>query len=133
MDKNIEKLLLDTASASAKNTYSPHSRFPVGSAVLTGSGLIFPGTNIENASYGLTMCGDRAAIFNAVSNGHHDIEAMAISCPDAPQDGKINYRMPCGACRQVMVEFMDEDAPIIIKDVGTFTVGQLLPMPFMLR
>ena len=132
MNKELEARLIEAAIDAADKTYSPYSNFPVGSAVLTASGIIFPGTNIENASYGLTMCGDRNAIFNAVSNGHKDIEAMAIACPDAPLDNP-RYLMPCGACRQVMVEFMDEEAPVLIKDVGRFTVGQLLPMAFKLR
>lgn len=115
----------------AKNAYAPYSHFHVGAAVLAG-GAVFVGCNVENASYGLTICAERSAIFQAVAAGHRRIEALTLSCVDAAEDGAPAMRMPCGACRQIMAEFADEDLPIEIDGVGTFRLGELLPSAFKL-
>jgi cytidine deaminase len=87
------------ARAAAKSAYSPYSKFKVGAAVLAGSGKIHAGGNIENASYGLSICAERTAIFTAVAAGERALEALAVYTPTpAPT-------MPCGACRQVLHEF----------------------------
>lgn len=124
--------LLKRARAAAETAYAPYSRFRVGAAVLAG-GEIFTGSNIENASYGLTICAERAAIFNAVTTGHRKIEAIAVSCIDAASDASPSSRMPCGACRQVMAEFASSGTPVVVDGVGPTTVGELLPAPFDLK
>lgn len=91
--------LLDAARAAAEHAYVPYSHFPVGAAVLTAGGSIVSGCNIENASYGLTVCAERVAIFQAVAAGHDEIRAIAVVAP------KALGTTPCGACRQVINEF----------------------------
>lgn len=95
--KNAE--LINYAKAAMKNAYAPYSRFKVGAALLTKSGKIFTGCNVENNSYGLTVCAERVAILKAVSEGERDFQAMAITASGA------KTAMPCGACLQVMAEF----------------------------
>lgn len=91
--------LVHAAEAARKFAYSPYSGVKIGAAVLTSGGKIFTGANVENSSYGLSLCAERTAIFNAVSSGHRKILAIAVA-------GKSeDYTRPCGACRQVMVEF----------------------------
>lgn len=87
------------ARAAAKNAYAPYSRFPVGSAALAGSGRIYAGSNVENASYGLSNCAERSAIFAAAAAGEREIRAVALYTPTATPT------TPCGACRQVISEF----------------------------
>jgi cytidine deaminase len=124
--------LLKTARSAAESAYAPYSGFRVGAAVLADD-EIFPGINIENASYGLTVCAERSAIFNAVAKGHRKIEAIAVACIDAGPDASLSSRMPCGACRQVMAEFGARDTPVIIDGVGQTSIGALLPEPFGLQ
>lgn len=123
--------LLDSARAVATNAHAPYSNFRVGAAVLAG-GAVFTGCNVENASYGLTMCAERNAIFQAVAAGHRRIDALALACIDASSTAAPALRMPCGACRQVMAEFADADLPIEVDGVRTFRLGELLPSPFRL-
>jgi cytidine deaminase len=87
------------ARVAAQSSYSPYSKFRVGAAVLAGSGRIFSGCNVENASYGLCNCAERTAIFTAVSAGERKIRAVVVHTPTP------NPAMPCGACRQVLNEF----------------------------
>lgn len=91
--------LIGAARAAAEQAYAPYSGFSVGAAVLAGDGKIFSGCNVENASYGLTICAERTALVKAVSEGHRDILAVAIYA-DTEQ-----YCTPCGACRQFIAEF----------------------------
>ncbi len=123
--------LVRMARAAAETAYARYSHFRVGAAVLAG-GETFTGVNIENASYGLTICAERTAIFNAVTKGHRRIEAIAVACIDAASDAQPSLRMPCGACRQVIAEFAGADTPVIIDGVGQTTVGKLLPEAFAL-
>lgn len=123
--------LLELARGAATVAHCPYSKFHVGAAVLAG-GQIFTGCNIENASYGLTVCAERSAIFRAIASGERNIEAIAVACPDAPADGISAYRMPCGACRQVMAEFAAPDLIVLVDGVGDFALSDLLPQSFLL-
>jgi cytidine deaminase len=104
----------------------------VGAAVRS-AGKIFVGTNVENASYGLTMCAERVAIFSALAAGNRSIDAIAISCVDASPNDSTNMKMPCGACRQVIREFAASETEVVVDGVGTYEVDDLLPVPFRLR
>ena len=120
--------LVDEAFIASENAYVPYSRFRVGAALLTKDGQIFQGCNIENASFGLTNCAERTAIFKAVSEGYRDFECLAVY-----GDTKEPIS-PCGACRQVMVEFFKSDSKVILiaedKSTVEMTVGELLPYSF---
>jgi cytidine deaminase len=96
-------------------------------------GRIFVGANIENASYGLTICAERTAAFAATLAGAGRLEAIAVACVDAPDGCDPDMLMPCGACRQVLAEFADADTPVAVDRVGTFRLAELLPMAFRLR
>ena len=118
--------LMDCAIKARENAYSPYSHFAVGAALLCEDGTLFEGCNIENASYGLTNCAERTAIFKAVSEGHIKFKALAVV---ADTEGPC---APCGACRQVMVEFK---IPLIIMgnlmgNVKIVTIEELLPFSF---
>jgi len=126
MEQEVLDRLLDAAEEAAAHSYSPYSGFPVGAAVLTAGGNIYSGTNVENASYGATMCAERVAVFKAVSEGEDKILALAVYTSAA------NYAFPCGMCLQVLSEFA-EDIPVIIAgDAGMkrFTLSELLPHRF---
>jgi len=121
------KKLIEAAMRAKNNSYSPYSNFRVGAALLTKTGKIFTGCNIENSSYSLTICAERTAIFKAVSEGQRNFKAIAIS-----SDMK-EIIPPCGACRQVLMDLASDidvilsgsnNKPIIIK------LSKLLPMPF---
>jgi cytidine deaminase len=124
--------LLAAARDAARSAYCPYSNFHVGAAVLAG-GRVFTGANVENASYGLTVCAERTAAFAAVLAGAGPIEAIAVACVDAPEGSDPTMLMPCGACRQVLSEFADPSTPVIIDRVGRMTLADLLPMAFRLR
>src|SRR5262249_48970223 len=114
-------ILLDRARAAALSAYSPYSKFRVGAAVIDGEGTIFTGCNIESASYGLTVCAERVALFSAIAAGKRDFEHVAVTCLDAPA-GPPALRMPCGACRQVMAELLSPGAEVFVDGVGVFTI-----------
>lgn len=99
--------LHDLAKRAAQASYSPYSRFRVGAALLCEDGTVFTGTNVENRSFGLTICAERSAVVAAVSAGKRRFVALAISTPDSPSPVG-----PCGACRQVISEFMDPKAAV---------------------
>ena len=118
--------LMDCAIKARENAYSPYSHFAVGAALLCEDGTLFEGCNIENASYGLTNCAERTAIFKAVSAGHTKFKALAVV---ADTEGPC---APCGACRQVMAEFK---IPLIIMgnlmgNIKIVTIEELLPFSF---
>ena len=100
--------LLSRARAAAKHAYAPYSEFPVGAAALALDGSIHTGCNVENASYGLTICAERAAVSAAVGAGHRQIVAVAVSAP------KVARTTPCGACRQFLNEFRPANADMVI-------------------
>lgn len=122
--------LLEAARAAARAAYAPYSNFPVGAAVHTADGRTFTGANIENASFGLTVCAERVAIFSAVAAGARRIEAIAVAVAADVDDA--SERMPCGACRQVMAEFMSNSASVYVDGVGAFPLEALLPRAFRL-
>lgn len=113
---------LEASSAS----YSPYSHFRVGAAILCADESIVVGANIENRSFGLTICAERSALVSAVSQRKRDFSMIAIATPDS--DYPVS---PCGACRQVLSEFMKPETPVVfghsIKDIVVTTIGQLFP------
>ncbi len=120
--------LVSVARQALRHAYAPYSRFRVGAALRTKSGRIFQGCNVENASYGATLCAERAAVVQMVSAGEHELESIAI-CVEAAA-----IPMPCGMCRQVLAEFAD-DALIVVANPAhqeTHTLRDLLPHRFRL-
>lgn len=108
IDEATVERLLEVARDFATRAYVPYSGFPVGAAVLTDDGSIIGGVNIENASYPLTVCGERTAIGTAAAMGHRVVRAVAVSAP------KAKGTTPCGGCRQVMNEFKPADGDLIV-------------------
>jgi cytidine deaminase len=108
----------------------PYSNFPVGAAVVADDGQIYDGCNIESASYGLTCCAERVGMFNAIAHGAKPV-GLAVTCLKGDL-ADPNSLTPCGACRQVMLDLMGAEAPVIIDRLGEFTVGDLLPKGFQL-
>jgi cytidine deaminase len=106
--------------------YAPYSRYAVGAALLTASGRIYDGVNVENAVYPLTMCAERVAVFKAVSHGEKEFEAIAVVT--------ANGGTPCGSCRQVLAEFGPDTIVLVADDTGNVlqetSVGDLLPHSF---
>ena len=127
LKKSLIENLLSTAAEASKNAYCPYSHFNVGAALLCDDGEIFTGVNVENRSYGLTICAERSAIVKAVSMGKQNFKALAIFC------SKASYPVsPCGACRQFISEFADSSMPVIFsgKDSSNrieTTIGELFP------
>jgi len=116
--------LIKEAKKVRGNAYAPYSRFKVGAAILTGTGKVFAGVNVENASYGLTICAERAAIFAAVAAGETEVVSVAITT-DGPEP-----TLPCGACRQVLSEFgesMQVIASTVDGKMQQFDLKELLP------
>ncbi|MDE6667001.1 MAG: cytidine deaminase [Clostridia bacterium] len=125
------KPLMMQALEARKKSYSPYSHFCVGAALLTKSGKVYTGCNIESASYTPTNCAERTAIFKAVSEGERDFEAIAIVGGRANEKG--GFCAPCGVCRQVIAEFCDKDFKIVLGDeekIEVHTLGEMLPYSF---
>ena len=133
MEQVMVEKLIDTAIEQLKFSYTPYSNFKVGAALLTKSGKIYTGCNIENASYTPTNCAERTAFFKAVSDGVRDFQAICIV---GGIDGKLTeYTAPCGVCRQVMMEFCNPKTFQIILAVGKeryeiYTLEELMPLGF---
>lgn len=124
-----EDELLSIAREAAKNCYAEYSGFKVGAALLCADGSVETGVNIENCSYGLSMCAERVAIFKAVSSGKNSFTKIAIA------GGDEEVAFPCGACRQVMAEFCNSDLVVLCstldgKKVQRFSLDELLPHRF---
>jgi len=123
-------LLMEKAKEASKNSYSKYSKFAVGACVLAGSGKMYQGCNVENSSYGLTICAERCAIFKAISEGEREIHAVAIYSPN--QDNCA----PCGACRQVIYEFAPNGEAVVVTEKNNELVlndmKTLLPEGFLL-
>ncbi len=119
--------LFAAAVKAAADSYSKYSGFSVGAALLTADGKMFTGCNIENASYSLTMCAERTAIFKAVSEGYAEFSAIAVA--GSPTDDFSKPCYPCGACLQVMSEFCGNDMRIILSD-GEYKLSDFLPKRF---
>jgi len=120
--------LLDEARAAQARAYAPYSDYPVGAALETSDGRVFTGSNVENASFSVTCCAERVALFAAVSAGAREFRRIVISA-----GGRTPY--PCGACRQALVEFAPALPVTVIGDderVHEFTLDQLQPHPFVL-
>ena len=120
--------LVAHARDAMQHAHAPYSRFRVGAAVLDDRGRVFSGANVENASYGLSMCAERVAIFAAVASGARRIVALAVTAE------RVSAITPCGACRQVIAEFCDTDTPVF-SDAGANEIrqslaGDLLPHAF---
>ncbi len=117
--------LVDMAVQARHMAYAPYSRFAVGAALRTASGRVYTGCNVENASYGLSICAERVAVFNAVREGESQFEALAVVSE--------NMAAPCGACRQVLAEF-GLTTTIIMADLDdncqVLTLADLLPRAF---
>ena len=128
---NSSEPLLERARMAASRAHCPYSQFHVGASVLCDDGSVIEGCNVENASYGLTVCAERVALFSAISQGKRPIE-LAVSCVDAQDEAAVSSRMPCGACRQVMQELLPPDADIHVDGVGRRSLQQLLPEAFQL-
>lgn len=123
--------LMQQAALALQHAHAPYSGFRVGAALLSDSGQVFLGCNVENASYGLSMCAERAAVLAAVAAGQRSFTALAITSDAPPRP------YPCGACRQVLAEFCPPDFPILVCDSGAaapewLTLGGLLPKAFKL-
>lgn len=129
MDK---KDLFMLAKESMKNSYSPYSNYNVGASLLCKNGNVYKGCNIENASYSVTICAERTALFSAIANGERNFEAI---CVVGGKNGEItDYAMPCGVCRQVLAEFCDADFKIYVgiseDNIKEFNLEELIPYSF---
>ncbi|MBC1520829.1 cytidine deaminase [Listeria aquatica] len=124
-----ETNFIELAKKAREFAYVPYSKFPVGAALVTKDDKVILGANIENASYGLSNCAERTAIFKAVSEGQREFAKLVVV---ADTDGPVS---PCGACRQVISEFCKPDMPVVLTnlkgDVAEVTVADLLPGAFM--
>lgn len=121
------KDFFEMAVKSAEKAYASYSNFKVGAVLLTKDGQIFTGCNIENASYSMTMCAERTAVFKAVSSGFRDFKAIAVA---GSSDGDFSKPcIPCGACLQVLSEFCDGDFMIVLSD-GVYRLSDFMPKKF---
>ena len=126
LSSEAEQSLIDAASTVRDKAYAPYSKFHVGAAILTDSGDVFIGCNVENASYGMTICAERVAATSAIAAGQQKFVAVALSLPGG--------QTPCGACRQFLAEF-HADLPVLIHDADSGRVSrtnltELLPAQF---
>lgn len=121
--------LVRIAGLARQQSYAPYSGYKVGAALRTKRGKVTTGANVENASYGLTVCAERAALFTAVNAGDRGFESLAVSAAELPR--------PCGACLQVLAELCGEDLRIVLASADgareVTTLGALLPRPFRLK
>ena len=124
--KGERDLLIATANLAKESAYAPYSKFRVGAAILTEDGEVFHGCNVENASFSLTVCAERNAIFQAVAKGKREFRAIAVTSDDA------DFVTPCGACRQVLSEFNPDMEVILASASGKrkiTSLGRLFPSP----
>ena len=128
IDDATAAILRARAREATGHAYVPYSHFPVGAALLTEDGTIVTGANIENASFGLTCCAERTAVFTAAAAGHRAIAAIAVTAP------RVETVTPCGACRQVLNEFKPAETDILVlldgPDQAIVPLGDLLPRAF---
>ena len=127
MDQQHKEELLSAAVQATERSYAPYSKFQVGAALLGKNDVIYRGVNVENASYGLTICAERSAIFGAISDGQRQFELIAIASPGGVA--------PCGACRQVLHEFAPDIKILLVdtsgeKQVAELSLNMLLPHAF---
>lgn len=118
--------LIERALAARQSAYAPYSQYAVGAALLTDSGRLYTGANVENAAYPLSICAERVAVFNAVTSGDRQLTAIVVATD--------NGGSPCGSCRQVLAEFGLETEVFMVDRVGSvvhqMTVAELLPAAF---
>jgi cytidine deaminase len=125
-----EQALAQAARAARAHAYAPYSGYAVGAAVLTDDGRMFAGCNVENASYGLSLCAERVAVFRAIAAGARRLVAAAVCTPDGGT--------PCGACRQVLLEFADAPESFAVwvvspdRVIARYTLADLIPHGFRL-
>ena len=129
MNKNDLFIL---AKEAMKQSYAPYSNYNVGAVLLCKNGNVYKGCNIENASYSLTNCAERTALFTAITNGEKKFDTICIV---GGKNGVItDYAMPCGACRQALAEFCDEDLKVFVgineNNIKEYTLNELLPYSF---
>ncbi|MEC7500867.1 MAG: cytidine deaminase [Planctomycetota bacterium] len=127
MDQQHKEALLSAAVQASETAYAPYSKFRVGAALLGKNDVIYRGVNVENASYGLTICAERSAVFNAISEGERQFDLIAIASPGGVA--------PCGACRQVLHEFAPDIKIFLVdtsgeKPVTELSLNVLLPHAF---
>jgi cytidine deaminase len=131
MKMNTVEKLLEAAQQVKKHAYAPYSHFHVGAALITDTGKIYSGCNVENTSYGLTICAERNAVFNMVSNGEHRIAEILV-VGDTEE-----FLPPCGACRQVITEFSTTETVVYMCNrLGQWekaTMAELMPYTFSLN
>ncbi len=123
---NVTDELITKAKEAVLNCYCPYSEFHVTAVIEDEDGGLHSGVNVENSSYGLTVCAERAAVFSAVSRGHKKFRRILIYSPDGEP-------LPCGACRQVLAEFCDDDFQVTVATPGAvkhYTLAELLPHRF---
>ena len=124
----IDQKLADLAKEIAKKAHAPYSNFRVGAALITDSGNIYTGCNIENASYPATICAEDVAVFKAISEGETKISTLAVACIDAESDTAI---FPCGISRQRMSEFNTENVIVVNNDgYKKYKFSEILPFDF---
>ncbi len=127
MNKQLRAEMIRRALDAKATSYSPYSRFRVGACILTEDGTLFSGCNVENSSYGLAICAERNAVFQAAFAGKRKIIAVAVSSDEQ------GFLTPCGACRQVISEFADGDTEIILVNTAGKTrsvrFGKIFPTP----
>ena len=129
LSEELTERLVAAAREAAGRAYAPYSGFPVGAAVLTEDGAVYAGCNVENASSGLTVCAERVAVWTAAAAGHRTVRAVAVTAP------KLAGVTPCGACRQVLNEFVPRDGDLIVVLDGAtgpepMALSALLPRAF---
>ena len=128
-----DRMLLRRAREAGARAYAPYSKFKVGAALVTDRGDVFTGCNVENASYGLTVCAERAAVLAAVAGGRRSFRKLAVAA------GREKPAYPCGACLQTLNEFCGPDFPILLAPLERrgkpveVTLGSLIPKAFRLR
>jgi cytidine deaminase len=130
LDPRQRRELMEAATSAAMRAYAPYSGFRVGAAVQ--GARIHLGANVENASYGLTLCAERAAIAAAIIDGDRELRGLAIATPDKATGADFRESLPCGACRQWLAELAPEIELIVSTDGVSFTVADLLPDAFLL-
>lgn len=106
MTPEQERLIIEAAQAARANSYSPYSGYKVGAAILSESGEIFAGTNVENASFGATICAERGALMTLIASGHRRVCALVVTTPDRG--------VPCGVCLQMLSEFVTPETPVVL-------------------
>ena len=132
MDK---KGLIKLALSAREKAYASYSHYAVGAAVVGNSGKVYTGCNIENASYPAGICGERTAIFKAISEGERKITMIALVAAEETKTAPLpEYPSPCGICRQVMAEFCEQDTPVLLAksedDYNEYKLCELLPLSF---